>query len=504
MKNFLLTCSTVLVAIVGGSVFGAQFYVNSVTGNDNNDGTSPRKSWLSLEKVNAAQLQPGDCVMFSAGGAWSGQLRITASGTAGHPIVFKPAGPGPRPRIDGGGEFQDAVLLSNVQHVAVSGFEITNLGTDTERSNRPLRRAVQILGDNAGTLTNITVSNLFIHDVNGTQRSKDNGGIIFTTRGQRIPTRFNGLRIERNIVWHVDRSGIVAQSYHARRTHWFPSLNVVIRDNWVGDIGGDGITPWATDGCLVEHNIVEGANERAGTYNAGIWPWSTDNTVFRLNRASRVKTLMDGQGFDSDYNSHNTVFEYNLSHDNEGGFMLICTPGKRNESENCGNLGTVVRYNISRHDSARTFHVSGAEQTLIHNNAIYIAPAADVQLLLLTDWSGWANGLKLRDNLFLAEGLARYGHQISRHPDGSYGIGRGWGPATNIVFSGNRYVGRHEDQPQEEASKGSTAPRPIRFEDWPGPQFDPHQPEKFNTYIKAHRAWMEHLMKRQFGKGPSI
>jgi hypothetical protein len=212
------------------------------------------------------------------------------------------------------------VLLRNAQHVEVRDFELTNIGTNTAP-----RRGVHIAGDNAGTLTNTLVCDLFIHDVNGTQKSKDNGGIIFRTRGERIPTRFHGLWIERNIVWRVDRSGIVAQSYHANRRRWFPSTEVVIADNWIGDVGGDGITPWATDGCLVEHNIVRGANERADTYNAGIWPWSTDNTVMRLNRASHVKTLLDGQGFDSDYNSRNTVLEYNLSHDNEGGFLLICT-----------------------------------------------------------------------------------------------------------------------------------------------------------------------------------
>jgi hypothetical protein len=109
-----------------------------------------------------------------------------------------------------------------------------------------VRVCVQMLhgvAANIGTLTNIVVSDLFIHDVNGTQRIKNNGGIIFTTRGERIPSRFDGLRIERNIIWRVDRSGIVAQSYHARRNRWFPSRNVVIRDNWLGDLGGDGITP---------------------------------------------------------------------------------------------------------------------------------------------------------------------------------------------------------------------------------------------------------------------
>jgi hypothetical protein len=245
---------------------------------------------------------------------------------------------------------------------------------------------------------------------------------------------------------------------------------------------------------------VQGANERAGTYHAGIWPWSTDNTVMRLNRASGVKTLKDGQGFDSDYNSRNTVIEFNLSHDNEGGFLLICTPGARKAEENLGNRGTIVRYNVSRHDQARIFHVSAAEHTLVHDNAIYIGPGQDVQAVLLTDWKGWAKGLEIRHNLFHSEGIARYGHQTSRAENGGYGIGPGWGPAQGVVFCGNRYLGRHEGRPEEIEPPAATAPRPIAFEDWPGPQFDPRQPETFAAFLKAHRAWMLRLMERQFGR----
>jgi hypothetical protein len=343
------------------------------------------------------------------------------------------------------------------------------------------------------------VSGLYIHDVNGTNKKKDNGGIIFRTSGEKLASRFEGLTIERNLIWKVDRSAIAAVSYHWPRTKWNPSLRVVIRDNHVEDIGGDGIVPWATDGALVEHNIAKDCNKRANTYNAGIWPWSTDNTVMRLNRASFTHTTMDGQGFDSDHNSRNTLIEYNLSHDNEGGFLLICTPGKRKQEENLGNIGTVARYNISRNDRARIFHVSAAEKTLVEGNAIYVGARLDVQLALIADWSGWPKGLEFRNNLFHSLGTARYGHEISRAKDGTYGLGPGWGPAEGVVFTGNRYEGNHVDKPEDGAE--GQAPRELKEAewDWPGPQLDPARPREFDSYIRTHRAWMKRLMERQFG-----
>ena len=42
----------------------------------------------------------------------------------------------------------------------------------------------------------------------------------------------------------------------------------------------------------------------------------------------------------------------------------------------------------------------------------------------------------------------------------------------------------------------------MDFQDWPGPQFDPRQPETFAAYLEAHRKWMQALMHRQFGRSP--
>ena len=92
--------------------------------------------------------------------------------------------------------------------------------------------------------------------------------------------------------------GIVAQSYHAMRTRWYPSLNVIVRDNLVDDVGGDGIVPWATDGAVIEHNIAHRTNQRGANYNAAIWPWSADNTVLQLNEACDTRSTRDGEGLD--------------------------------------------------------------------------------------------------------------------------------------------------------------------------------------------------------------
>jgi hypothetical protein len=481
-----------------GGATSATYFVDSAKGSDANSGATSAAPWKTLGKVNATLFQPGDRILFKSGSVWQGQLAPKSSGAEKAPIIFDRYGEGPKPKIDGGGQVEDVIRLYNVQQIEVRNFEVANHGAQPA-----LRRGVHIFLENYGTCRHIVISGLYIHDVNGTNgvahSQKDNGGIVFRTVGNKVPSRFDGLILERNIVWKVDRSAIVADSYHAPRTRWFPSLNVVIRDNYVEDIGGDGIVPWATDGVLVEHNIARDCNRRAGSYNAGIWPWSTDNSLFQLNEACFTRTTLDGEGFDSDYNSRQTLFQYNYSHDNEGGFLLICTPGKRNQQENLGNLGTEARFNISRNDRTRIFHLVGAAtQTSVHDNAVYVGLDLDVQLLVVTDWDGWADAAVFRDNLFQVEGTARYGHEVKRN-QGLYEIGPGWGPASGLVFEGNRYIGRHIDRPEDpKGIVAETAKTPAM--DWDTPRFDPAKPEDFDAFLAKHRQWMLRLFERQFGK----
>ena len=287
------------------------------------------------------------------------------------------------------------------------------------------------------------------------------------------------------------------QSYHWPRNHWFPSLKVVIRGNYVDDIGGDGIVPWATDGALVEYNIARNCNRRAGAFNAGIWQWSTDNTLLQFNEASSTHDTRDGEGFDSDYNSRGTIFQYNYSHDNEGGFMLICSPGQRNPAQNIGNTGTIVRRNISHNDRTRIFHISAVEHTIVEENAIYVGPGLDVQMVLASNWSGWTDDALFSKNLFFVEGTARYGHASASHPDGTYDIAPGWAPAKNMVFSGNQYFGKQIDRP-DDATGTVAATTPAVTRDWDGPQFDLAHPDDFPTFMLRHKTWLNAMMTAEF------
>ena len=416
---------------------GTTYYVDSVSGSDDHSGLSPRAAWKSLSKVNVTIFSPGDHILFMSGAVWVGQLWPKGSGRDGLPIVIDKYGGEAKPIINGAGQAEDTLLLRNQEYWEVRNLELTNRG-----ATPALRRAVHVTNENYGEMHHIYVRGLRIHDVNGIEEPKHNGGISYTSDGEIKPSRFVDLRIEDNDIRHVDRSGIFGWSSHWPRSKWFPSLGVVVRNNVLDDIGGDGIVVVATDGALVERNVVSRANQRSEGYNVAIWAWSADHTVIQHNEAFLTHGYRDGEGFDSDWNSRNTIIQYNYSHDNDGGFLLICNEGGHPTSSSIGNSGTVVRYNISQNDHTRGINIAGpVDGARIYNNTIFVGKKEDVALLLYSDWHGWAHRIELYNNVFYVEGKARFSYGVSRDSDGKYRTAPGVGNSRDNVFDYNVYFG---------------------------------------------------------------
>jgi hypothetical protein len=408
------------------SGFGANYHVDSQAGDDARSGQTPEQAWATLDRVNQVIFRPGDRLLFKAGSRCSGQLKPQGSGAQVDgkvmPVTIGKYGEGALPRLDGEGKVLDALLLRNVQFWEVEDLEITNQGTN----RAPWRTGVRVATDGFGKMRHIVLRRLYVHDVNGDLRKDREGcGIFFESRGGN-ESHFDGLRIEDCHLLRTDRNGICQRT--AGRTR---SLGVVIRGNLLEDIGGDCIKPWGSNGPLVERNVVRGGRTRCDDYAAGIWPFACDDAVIQFNEVSGVKGTKDGQAFDSDYQSHRALFQYNYSHDNEGGFMLVCSPGTS------FNEGTVVRYNLSQNDginSGRVMHITGGvSNTWIYNNTFYVAPKQDLPFVLVTEWDrGNPRDTRYFNNLVYVDGRITFK----------------WGKSSGNVFSNNVFFGVVEGVPE--------------------------------------------------------
>lgn len=381
------------------------YYVDNNKGNDDKSGDSDKQAWKTLDKVNGHIFKPGDHIVFKRGGNWKGQLVPKGSGTSNNPIVFGAYGKGALPAIAAEGRYQDAVLLKNLNNIILEYLDISNWDKlIKEQKTGPT--GVRILAENTGTIVNIRLSNLYIHDVNGDNKkgSKEGHGIFWDCQGPR-QSNIENLLIENCKLERIDRNGIRGNGTFGFRNNWFPNKNLVIRGCTLKDVGGDGIVIKAFDGSLIEYNKLFYMRARARDNAVGIWPHSSDHTVIQYNEVAYTKNQdwsNDGQSFDIDGNCNNTVIQNNYSHDNEGGFMLVISDAINEKSMMTKN--SVIRDNLSINDGnkrKRLFNFALiTDSTLVSGNMFHNDAKDSVQVELVDIEHGIPRNIIFENNVF--------------------------------------------------------------------------------------------------------
>ncbi len=387
-----------------GKLYASTYYIDSKQGDDNRSGTSQKQAWKTLDKVNAHIFTAGDRIVFKRGSKWQGQLVPKGSGTKEQSIVFGAYGKGVLPLIAAEGKFADAILLKNLSYVALEFLAVSNLDT-TVKEQKTGPTGVRILAENIGSLYNIRLSNLYVHDVNGDNKkgSKEGHGIFWDCQGPK-PSNINNLLIENCKVERVDRNGIRGNGTFSFRNNWFPNKNLIIRGCTLQDIGGDGIVVKAFDGALVEHNKLFYIRTRAKDNAVGIWPHSSDNTIIQFNEVAYTQNddwSNDGQSFDIDGNCNNTIIRNNYSHDNEGGFILVISDAINAKSMMTKN--SIISNNLSINDGnhrKRLFNFAGVtDSTLVSGNVFYNDSKDSIKMELVDIEHGIPKNIVFENNI---------------------------------------------------------------------------------------------------------
>ena len=440
----LLSVSLFLLLFACSAALAATYYVDADAGDDTKDGCSEAGAWRTLDKVNSTTFAPGDRVLLKSGCSWKGQLWPKGSGAPGRPIVLDRYGEGSLPAVHAEGKHFEALHLRNQQHWEIANLELTNRGP------KPAPRAgVRILGEEAGTLQDIHLRGLDVHDVNGhniegRDTGKCNAGILFDVIGREVPTSFDDVLIDGCSVHEVDRTAIKTWTDWGRlnRRGWSPYTKLVIRGNRLDDIGGDGIVACMADAPLIEHNVASRCNMRSGLHNVAIWVWECDDAIIQFNEAFETKSTKDGQGFDIDGMCRRTTVQYNYSHNNQGGFILLCESG--DPSPDRFNDASIVRYNISQNDGARIFQVGGkVTNAHIYNNVVFVDEGRGDPLMIWHNKDGlWPDGIRYTNNIFVNRG------------SGGFDLGE----STGNVFDHNVFFGHHDPTEPDDPHKLSADP----------------------------------------------
>ena len=414
MKRFAILTVLLVSLASQATTYAATYYLDAVGGDDSkHPGTSPSTAWQSLDKANATSFQPGDKLLLKAGCTWTGRLHPKGSGNVTNWIVLDRYGEGPRPVVNGGGAAGGAVLLQNQQYWSIRNLEVFGEGSPAAK-----KMGILVRNESVGTLSGIEVSNCFVHDVAGDlanyRDGKESGGIVFviTAANLAVPSQWNDIRIVNNTIQDVARNGILMQSQWINNPQdpnsswkghgaYTTSTNVRIAGNRLERIGGDGIIPWCLKGAIIESNFVRQANNNSLKQgHAAIWPYFCEDVVFQFNEVCETKTKFDGMAFDFDNGNQRCIYQYNYSHDNEGGFLNMCCDGNAN--------GNIARYNISQNDGclagSRVFlvHGHGNHGYQVYNNTVYVRNGNPAMFEQGADSSG--SSILFQNNIFVNAG----------------------------------------------------------------------------------------------------
>ena len=295
------------------------------------------------------------------------------------------------------GYVSSAVLLYDAEYIWIHDIEITNsaeniIGETYSAPYKMNRTGVAVTARDKGVRSGIHLQNLYVHDVNGNVYDKhmNNGGIYMTALK---PTneditgvaRFCDITVESCFVYRTSRWGIAVGYTYAHDKFQGAILDeeaflkyghehVVIRNNYVKEAGGDGITAMYALRPLVEHNMTDCVAQeindriyccpknRAGKVAAAIWPWKCKDALFRYNEAADTRLNQDGMAYDAD-SGDGTTYEYNYSRQNEGGCVMFCLDEA---------IHNTFSHNVSYDDLGGTISPSLNPDALLSHNIFYV------------------------------------------------------------------------------------------------------------------------------------
>ncbi|MCA9888098.1 MAG: putative Ig domain-containing protein [Anaerolineae bacterium] len=259
---------------------GRTFYVDSVNGNDSNDGLTPQTAWRRSVRAANPELRPGDTVLFRRGRVFNDyQMTITASGTASARITFGAYGDGAPPIFENTqpGIYRTAIQVQ-ANYITVHDVIIRNTREHgiNNFGNNNIFENIEVYGTGMGIRThgnNTTIRNNYVHDlimiVNDSNWDNDYGVMgIVVSQGDGHFIYGNRLvnLIQNSIDYGKDGAALEVYSEGTTSNIHFYGNYIENCDNFL-EIGSYQVK--VLNNALLHHNIVNNCRGVAAAHVAG-------------------------------------------------------------------------------------------------------------------------------------------------------------------------------------------------------------------------------------------
>jgi len=371
-----------------------------------------RGRWKTVGRVSSqTPFSPGDSILLKAGNTctYVGQLYPKGSGISGNPIQIDKYGAGSNPVISANGTgmvrgSQGTIYLHNQSQWEIHNVVVTNcllsgspavcIGAQGNWNNQALRAqlvGIQVINDSGTQLHHIYIQNNTVQYVSGLISGLgppngpcggncpwNNGAIALLADYTTAPaSRFDDINISNNLIQHVDSEGIeigiLKQLTSFDNIYSVllasPNTNIVVNSNTIEDAGAHGVQVFLGNTSSIVSNTIKSCGHRVGL--PGIEVEASFYTTLQSNEIYDQGVAGVGQdryAIDVDWGSNYTTVQYNYSHSNYEGFVLVWEPHQRVnctsgicgtqlatyqcDSENTYNNGLAVRWNVTVDDGA--------------------------------------------------------------------------------------------------------------------------------------------------------
>jgi parallel beta-helix repeat protein len=345
------------------------FYVNGVTGNDSNPGTSVASSWKTIQKACNAATAGG--IVHIAPGTYTESLEPHVSGTATNLITFKADLP-ETVFIDGTGT--NFICLLRVENRSYLHFE--NLVFQNLTKNACNGVVVETLGNPSAT--GISFKNCIIRNIRWTANTNaqpddsDNAHpfIAFGRNGGLTNLTLDGLQVYNNITGYSEALTLEGN------ISGFVVKNCTVRDNSnigiliSGQRGVSDVNDTVRNGT-VSNNLCYN-NINPNSMSGGIYVCGGSNVIIERNTCHTNGYGIE-IGAEEDENTHDITVKNNILYNNQGGGVEV---GGYNEDSagivtNCVIRNNTFYKNDTFNESVGELHITKVSNCVIQNNIFY-------------------------------------------------------------------------------------------------------------------------------------
>lgn len=365
------------------------YYLDEI-GKDSNKGTDKDHPWQSIERLNQANLCPGDQVFLRGGQVFADTIFLTCNG-----IILSSYGE-ERATVDAGNK--EGLIANGCEHIIIRDINFHGFG----RKQGNTTDGIKLLHTKNIAITNV--------EVNGFRGA---GIMTFGDKGTRITQVYVH---ENGFAGIAVMSGLEAVTEDLYIAHCIVESNPgdpSILDNHSGNgIVVGGVKRGTIEYCEVMRNGWD--MPREGNGPVGIWAWHSDQVIIQhCISHHNLSPGLDGGGFDFDGGMTNSVMQNNISYQNAGaGYGLYQFDGAAPWRDN------IIRYNLSVDDGYKNsqsgIHIwsggSDMASAEIYGNTIINCTGHAIAYLHDVP------GLHFHDNIFITGSETIYGpHSNSKY-----------------------------------------------------------------------------------------